>query len=60
MNLYKDIVPLKRLGTADEISDVVTFLCSYQARYVNGQNLYIDGGLSLVWPESIARSIKKI
>ena len=60
MNLYKDIVPLKRLGTADEISDVVTFLCSYQARYVNGQNLYIDGGLSLVWPESIARSIKRI
>ncbi len=60
MEMYKEIVPLNRIGTTDEISDVVVFLCSNLARYVNGQNLYVDGGLSLVWQESIAKSIKKL
>lgn len=60
MDMYKEIVPLNRIGTADEISDVILFFCSEQSRYVNGQNVYIDGGLSLVWPESIVKSIKKI
>jgi len=60
MDMYKEIVPLNRIGSTDEIGDVVMFFCSNQSRYVNGQNLYIDGGLSLVWPESIAKSIKKL
>ena len=60
LNMYKEIVPLSRIGSADEIGDVILFFCSKQSRYVNGQNIYIDGGLSLVWQESIAKSIKKI
>ena len=60
MDMYKEIVPLNRIGTADEIADVILFFGSEQSRYVNGQNVYIDGGLSLVWPESIVKSIKKI
>lgn len=36
--------PLKRVGTAKEIGDVVAFLCSKKASYVTGETIYIDGG----------------
>jgi 3-oxoacyl-[acyl-carrier protein] reductase len=38
-------VPVGRLGSIDEIGDVVAFLCSERASYVNGVNLLVDGGL---------------
>jgi 3-oxoacyl-[acyl-carrier protein] reductase len=38
-------VPLGRLGTIEEMGDVVTFLCSKRASYVTGVNLLVDGGL---------------
>lgn len=39
-------VPLRRLGTTADIAGVVSFLVSPDAAYVNGQVLYVDGGLS--------------
>lgn len=39
--------PLQRTGEVEEIADVVHFLCSDASRYMTGQNLIIDGGLSL-------------
>ena len=41
---YYDAIPLNRYGTVDEIAEVVGFLCSAQAAYVNGQVLAADGG----------------
>ena len=38
-------VPLKRGGTADDISGLVTFLASDDASYITGQSVNIDGGL---------------
>ncbi|MDE0115138.1 MAG: SDR family NAD(P)-dependent oxidoreductase [bacterium] len=39
-------VPLGRTGRPDDIADVVGFLASDDARYVTGQIIYVDGGLS--------------
>lgn len=39
-------VPLGRVGTPADIADVIAFLVSDQARYVNGQIIYVDGGIS--------------
>ena len=44
--LRANAVPLKRVGEASDIADVIKFLISDEARYVNGQIIYIDGGLT--------------
>ena len=60
LDLYKEIIPLGRMATAEDSANVITFLCSFGAAFVNGQNIYVDGGLSLVWPETLARKLKSI
>jgi len=42
-----DKTPLARVGTPDDIAGVVVFLCSDLARFVTGQNIVIDGGMTL-------------
>lgn len=37
--------PLGRLGQPADIADVVAFLCSDAARWVNGQNIQVNGGI---------------
>lgn len=40
--------PLRRLGTAEDIADVATFLASDMARYITGTVIPVDGGASAV------------
>jgi len=39
--------PVGRIGEPGDIADVVVFLCSSLARFITGQNLVVDGGLTL-------------
>lgn len=39
-------IPMKRLGSPDEIANVVAFLASDDASYITGQTIVIDGGLT--------------
>jgi NAD(P)-dependent dehydrogenase (short-subunit alcohol dehydrogenase family) len=39
--------PAARIGEPDDIADVVVFLCSDLSRFMTGQNLVVDGGLTL-------------
>jgi len=42
-----DKIPMKRLGTPEDIANVHMFLCSEAASYMTGQVLTVDGGMSV-------------
>ena len=44
----RSATPMGRFGTAEEIADVVAFLCSDEAAYVTGQVVGVDGGLVMM------------
>lgn len=39
-------IPLRRLGTPEDIAEVAAFLCSPRNRYLTGQDIVVDGGFS--------------
>lgn len=43
----KKIIPMQRMGSADEIAGVVAFLASPAASYITGQTITVDGGLHM-------------
>jgi NAD(P)-dependent dehydrogenase (short-subunit alcohol dehydrogenase family) len=38
--------PLGRVGTAEDIGGVVAFLCTEEARWINGQRIEVSGGIN--------------
>jgi glucose 1-dehydrogenase len=40
------LVPLGRVAQPEDIADVISFLLSADARYVNGHDLVVDGGVA--------------
>ncbi|KAI6170257.1 hypothetical protein M3Y98_01221000 [Aphelenchoides besseyi] len=40
-----NVIPLRRLGQADEIANVIEFLASNKASYCTGSNFVVDGGI---------------
>ena len=44
------MTPMGRATTAEDVADVITFLCMPEARFVCGQTIRVDGGLTLVGP----------
>jgi NAD(P)-dependent dehydrogenase (short-subunit alcohol dehydrogenase family) len=41
-------IPMRRLASAQEIADVVVFLCSKQSTFITGQAMVVDGGITAV------------
>jgi NAD(P)-dependent dehydrogenase (short-subunit alcohol dehydrogenase family) len=44
---YRSRIGLGRIATADEVADVVAFVASDASRFMTGQELIVDGGLSI-------------
>ncbi|BAQ15204.1 3-ketoacyl-ACP reductase [Clostridium botulinum B2 128] len=41
----EDLLPLKRLGTPEDVAEAVGFLASDKAAYITGQVIHVDGGM---------------
>jgi len=43
--MYLALIPLGRLGTADDVAAAVTFLAGAGGAYITGQVIHVNGGL---------------
>ncbi|MHC4636015.1 MAG: 3-oxoacyl-[acyl-carrier-protein] reductase [Planctomycetota bacterium] len=43
----KQIIPVRRFGSVDDIANAVAFLASEKAGYITGQVLCVDGGMAM-------------
>ncbi|MBN2159527.1 MAG: 3-oxoacyl-ACP reductase FabG [Spirochaetes bacterium] len=45
VEMIKNIIPMGRIGTPEEVAKVVRFLCSDDASYITGQVIGVNGGM---------------
>jgi meso-butanediol dehydrogenase/(S,S)-butanediol dehydrogenase/diacetyl reductase len=43
---YRELIPMGRVGRAEEVAGVVAFLASEDAAYVTGAMIVVDGGVT--------------
>jgi NAD(P)-dependent dehydrogenase (short-subunit alcohol dehydrogenase family) len=55
--LNNSIIPLGRMGTSEDVVNVIQFVCSAQAGFMTGQEIVVDGGLSIVGHSALARKV---
>lgn len=48
VKMYLDMIPLHRLGQAQEIASAAAFLASDQSSYMTGSDMMVDGGVAQV------------
>jgi 3-oxoacyl-[acyl-carrier protein] reductase len=42
------MTPVGRLGTSEEIADVIVYLCSEKAAFIHGQMIEVNGGFYML------------
>jgi 3alpha(or 20beta)-hydroxysteroid dehydrogenase len=47
LKAFADAVPMKRIGTTDDVAEIVIYLASELSSYVTGAELVVDGGIGL-------------
>jgi enoyl-[acyl-carrier-protein] reductase (NADH) len=45
------------MGNAEDSANLLDFLCSDKAAFINGQCIFVDGGVSVVWQEELAKKM---
>lgn len=48
LNVVRAATPIGRLGTSEEVADVIAFLASDEARFIQGQVIEVNGGFLMV------------
>lgn len=56
INGIASAIPLKRLGTPEEVGELAAFLASSESSYITGQGIVIDGGSTL--PETAVMGVE--
>jgi glucose 1-dehydrogenase len=51
LNSLLENIPLKRLGTPDDVADMALFLASNESNYATGTTFFLDGGLTWNYQE---------
>jgi NAD(P)-dependent dehydrogenase (short-subunit alcohol dehydrogenase family) len=46
-NRLSSLSPFGRVGNADDIGSVVAFLCTEDAKWINGQRIEVSGGINV-------------
>ena len=41
------LIPVGRLGRAEEVAGIAAYLCSTQAAYITGETIGVSGGMGL-------------
>jgi NAD(P)-dependent dehydrogenase (short-subunit alcohol dehydrogenase family) len=57
--IIEKITPLKRMGDAKDVADLVEFLTSDKSTFITGSIIPVDGGLRLISQEQIAKILNK-
>ena len=55
----EETIPLKRVGTAEDVARVVAFFCSHKSSFITGQSIFVDGGVSLLSQESLSKKFSQ-
>ena len=45
LEAYKNMIPMRRIGTPEEIARLSLFLASDEASYITGAEIAVDGGI---------------
>jgi NAD(P)-dependent dehydrogenase (short-subunit alcohol dehydrogenase family) len=53
VNVWRKLIPLGRVGLVDDVSAPVVFLCCDESKYITGQLIYVDGGLTSYVPTPV-------
>ena len=48
VNKLKQIIPMNRMAKINEYNETIKFLCTDSSSYMNGHNLIIDGGRTII------------
>lgn len=55
-NMFEKAIPLGRMCEANDVCQVIDFLLNKKSSFITGQIITVDGGLSLMTPETLLRN----